>query len=471
MFRIFWVFFVATSLVVLGLWFFAPVHYIEYVSILSGSGYAGPVLKTIGMNRSIGMITWIIADFAHGLFYGVAASGLGFIMAYAIFRYAITVENREVESRSSVVLDKIGGPESAYVAVELKFYSMKTAFNLSDQSIKLQKYRGKIKVPGWATPYEIELLSILFEHRDWPSDVSDYHGTNLYEHSVSVWKYVAKTMKNNNIDPKSPTAQISRCLALTHDAGKILAYKKRDGAWEKISNRHEQLGPVVMRSIGSFWSMDAEVRKGLEKSAAILLNGDNPVITGVAVDTAVKAVRAADMFVTNKECMAHPDKPKEPGAAFNTSQAPNAVQHIDPQLIGRIFDSSIDTLIEKLKIGKNSGSKKAQINIEYKNMVFIDAITFVSHIIDSAETSGILGLQRPTSSVLSKDAKMILEALTKGGQLITKIKGKETGDLGLFSFKTSKVNLFNVVCIEWKWPQYIVDNQTENVVECAVKPV
>ncbi|PKY09773.1 hypothetical protein B1757_13310 [Acidithiobacillus marinus] len=476
MFRIFWVFWVAIVAVVVGLWILAPLHYIEYVTVLSGAGNANAVVKTIGMNQSIGTITWIVTDFFHGAFIAAPIALAGFVSAYSLYRYAQRVENNEVSSRQSSVFDRVGGDDSDYVATELRFHGIKTAYDMSDQSIKLRKAKGHIKTPEWATDYEQELLGILYEHRDWPTDVSGYHGSNLYQHSIEVWKHTARSLKRNNFDQNTPTAQVTRCLALTHDAGKIIAYRQKNGAWIKTSNRHEQLGLVVMRSISAFWRIDMETRKALEKSAAILLNGDNPVVTGVVVDTAVKLVRVADMFVTGRESTNQRSKVSERERQEGSAPSFNAPDQagiiaIDEQILARIMESSIETLMEKLKIGKKSGSKKAQINNGYKDMVFVDAVTFASHMIEAAENAGVMGLDKPSGEMLNSDAKMILRSMTKEGLLITKIKGKETGDLGLFSYKTSKTTLYNVVCIEWKWPQYIVDIQNEIVVECAIKPV
>lgn len=120
MFRIFWVFWVAIVAVVVGLWILAPLHYIEYVTVLSGAGDANAVMKTIGMNQSVGTITWIVTDFFYGAFRAAPIALLGFVSAYLLYRYAQRVENKEVSSRQSSVFDRVGGEKKKKVNNKLQ---------------------------------------------------------------------------------------------------------------------------------------------------------------------------------------------------------------------------------------------------------------------------------------------------------------------------------------------------------------
>jgi hypothetical protein len=472
--RISWVFTVGLIGVIIALWVFASPGYVANVAVLSGAGNAAAVLKTIGMDRTLGDLTWIIASFAHGFEMSLPATGLGAALAFGLFRHAVKIEDGDVASRSSNVVDRLGTGHSGYVGATLVFHGITTALDLSDQSLRLKRAAVKIAKAPWLTPFENEAISILAAHKKWPADVDGYHHETLMKHSIAVWKHAAKVVKANQYEQESETAAIARSLAIMHDIGKILAYQEKDGRWTKTSNKHEQLGLLVMRSMDSFWGMRLESRKKLEKAAAILLNGDTPVETGAIVDFAVKAVQTADMSVTAEELGRRKTRPGNDAGtraaiAATSDAATIEMGAIDRQIVAAVFHANKEAIIGELQVGKKSGSKKAIINSKYNDMVFIDASTFSNSMISALEENGITGLDRPRGNALTSDAKMILKTLAADGSIITCIGTEESGDLGTFSVTIPKNRIFSAVCLEWKWPDYLVAQTDEFNVECSIR--
>ena len=472
--RIVWVFMVGLAGIIIALWVLASPGYVANVAILSGAGDAAAVLKTIGMDRTIGDLTWIIASFAHGFEMSLPAAGLGAALAFGVYRHAMKLEDAEVASRSSIVVDRLGTEDSGYVGATLVFHGITTATNLSDQSLRLKRIPVKIAKAPWLTPFENEAISIFAAHKKWPADVEGYHHETLMKHSIAVWKHAAKVVEANQYEQESEAAAIVRSLAIIHDIGKILAYQEKDGKWIKTSNKHEQLGLLVMRSMDSFWGMRLESRKMLEKAAAILLNGDTPVETGAIVDFAVKAVQTADMSVTAEELgRRKATQGNEADARVPIAAKKDATTMemgvIDRQIVTAVFHANKEGIIDELQVGKKSGSKKAIINSKYNDLVFIDSSTFSNAMIAALEENGITGLDRPRGNALTSDAKMILKTLAADGSIITSIGTEESGDLGTFSVTVPKNRIFSAVCLEWKWPEYLVAQTDEFNVECSIR--
>jgi hypothetical protein len=102
-------------------------------------------------------------------------------------------------------------------------------------------------------------------------------------------------------------------------------------------------------------------------------------------------------------------------------------------------------------------------------MVFIDSSTFSNAMITALEENGITGLDRPRGNALTSDAKIILKTLAADGSIITSIGTEESGDLGTFSVTVPKNRIFSAVCLEWKWPDYLVAQTEEFNVECSIR--
>ena len=474
MFRIIWVFLVGLAGIIIALWVFASPGYVANVAVLSGAGNAAAVLKTIGMDRTLGDLTWIMASFAHGFEMSLMAAGLGAALAFGLYRHAVKIEDAEVAGRSSRVVDRLGAGHSDYVGATLVFHGITTALDLSDQSLRLKRTAVKLARAPWLTPFENEAISILAAHREWPADVDGYHQETLMKHSIEVWKRVAKAVKANQYEQESETAATARSLAIIHDIGKILAYQKKDGKWIKTSNKHEQMGLLVMRSMNAFWGMRLENRKNLEKAAAILLNGDTPVETSAVVDFAVKTVQASDMSATAEELGRRRTRAgNDAGAQASMDATTDAMTMltgtIDRQIVIAVFHAHREGIISDLQVGKKSGSKKAIINSKYENLVFVDSASFSNAMISALEENGITGLDRPRGNALTSDAKMVLKTLASDGSIITKIGTEESGDMGTFSVAVPKNRIFSAVCLEWKWPDYLVAQTEEFNVECSIR--
>lgn len=104
---------------------------------------------------------------------------------------------------------------------------------------------------------ELALMEILSAHRNWTCDPQQHHSdAGLLDHSV----YVAK--KLNDL---SEGHKLSKIIGLSHDIGKIIAYrpKKKNGEieWESVTNLHAKLSAQIVRMLPEFKKLDYNDRR------------------------------------------------------------------------------------------------------------------------------------------------------------------------------------------------------------------
>jgi len=446
--RIVWLFLVGAATTILLVWAFIPAHVIANMAILSGAGNPSAVLRTIGMSRSWGSLTWILAMFFDGATLNALFSGIGIAAVLVLHFLAKREEDRDVSSRKTLIEDHPGGEGTSYVASYMNFHSLPTAYRPETQGVYFAKTKVNVK-QDWITPLEKELLGILAAHPDWPADVYGYHKESLYQHSLNVWKKTIQICKQEGIDKNSTKGMLSRQLALIHDLGKLIAYQEQDGKWIKVSNRHEQLSLNVLRTTAAFWELPIEYRHQLEMAGACLLNHYNPLEEDPAVLTAIRIVKKSDPLATAES--------HNPSASYSATDASShqetstaEADGVDPRpFYIKLFPSLKDDIIEGLRTGMKSGPKKSVALADFPDTVFVDADTFLIRYLKACEENGL-----PKLSGSDTDAsRTLLQLLLENKKILTTFRTVEARNDGIVSLKTSDLNLPRCICIEYNWPK------------------
>lgn len=105
-----------------------------------------------------------------------------------------------------------------------------------------------------------ELLEVLLAHPFWSADPDGHHAdVDLDKHSVEVAKRMAE------LAPEDPLAM---SIGLSHDIGKLLAYKKKEtksgeSYWVRRTQNHDILSSQIIRSMDSFKLLSEDDRATL----------------------------------------------------------------------------------------------------------------------------------------------------------------------------------------------------------------
>lgn len=103
-----------------------------------------------------------------------------------------------------------------------------------------------------ASIFEREILAA-YRMSAIPADVDGYHGTSLFEHSLSVWRRAVELYGIRSLES---------ITAACHDAGKLLTINRSsDGVgWTRTTPQHEAYNAEAVRRIPSFWKITKNER-------------------------------------------------------------------------------------------------------------------------------------------------------------------------------------------------------------------
>lgn len=464
MIRLIWLLFVGCFVTIASLWALLPATTVAKLAILSGTGSPGAVLHTIGMSRAGGSLTWILAMFGAGLITNGALAATGAAIVLGLFAYARRVEDKEVQSRRLIVEDHPGGQDSPYVACQMFFHKLPTALQTDMQAIRFRRATVRLR-HDWVTPLEKELLGIFAAHQDWPADTKGYHAETLYQHTLSVWKRAIKICQQDGVAPQAPKARLARQLALLHDAGKLIAYREQNSVWIRVSNRHEQLGLNVLRSLAAFWAMEVAERHRLELAANMLLNGYAPMEREPEIEASIRIASIADNLAMRDEHQ----KAGGPSTASPQAQAAvseEAQEKLEKLYVG-MFDSFRQDILEDLRIGQSAGPNKAVAIADFPGLVFVDAATFTSRYLALCESNGIDSLATSKEEAKNK----LLNILAKNKLLKTELGATKSRLDNTYILKTKGVSLTKCICISYQWPKALKELVDSEQQEYTLKGV
>jgi len=116
---------------------------------------------------------------------------------------------------------------------------------------------ARAKNEGWYCRSAMEVISILSAYRQWPASINGHLSREggLYEHSFFVLGLMLEQAKEG-MDRREIAL-----IALSHDLGKLLTYRKNASGWEKTGMYHDVLSGAIIKEMDlSEFSEDAARR-------------------------------------------------------------------------------------------------------------------------------------------------------------------------------------------------------------------
>ncbi|MDT8992853.1 hypothetical protein RQP54_18410 [Curvibacter sp. APW13] len=232
-------------------------------------------------STSSALMNLVPSQVYHQWIYLVAGVLVGVIARFAVANWA---KQPKVDAASKVsVTDEAGG---RYTMHGVPFAHAPHAPKLVIADVS--------DVPGIeaASLIEVELLGA-YRAGGRPADVDGYHGVSLFEHCLSTWRKAVET---------NGPCTLEAILALAHDAGKLITFvPANDGAWKRLSPKHESYNAEVVRRLPSFFAIPKEERD-LLMLALGYMEGDVAAkdVPDVVV-TAVEHVHILDIKATSTE--------------------------------------------------------------------------------------------------------------------------------------------------------------------------
>lgn len=226
------------------------------------------------------MVSLIPAQLAWAAPYLAAGAVAGLLARFAVFRWQRPAPAPDAKV---VVVDEAGGRYAMYGV----------GFAHAPQAPKLAVVDvSDVDGIDRASLIEEELLGA-YRAGGHPADVLGYHGVSLFAHCHAVWRRAAQAHGDCSLES---------LLALAHDAGKLLTFTRAtDGAWVRLSPRHEMYSAEAVRRLPSFWRLPGAERdlvlRALHYMAGAVAAKDAPA----AVITAVQRVRVLDVRTTAAE--------------------------------------------------------------------------------------------------------------------------------------------------------------------------
>lgn len=287
------------------------------------------------------------------------------------------------------------------------------------------------------TPLEKQIFLLLYQYRDWPADVTGYHGTSLFFHTLRAWCL--------GVD-KAGYGSDTALLAASHDLGKILAYEKvspskdstdNSPSFQRVSIRHSLLSPTVLRRIPAFSDLPLARRHDLLLCLSLQsrVPGAAPEVSSPEHTTVVRQALATDVQSTKTEVQE------------STQRAENSSS--DDSILDLLVQACNDQLLNKITTLNINRSKNAAGNIDglswlSGNAVLIDRRKIRSIFRDILDNDTVerlrlsidtMGNQHPADSTITA-------ALVQGG-FITASYYSETSDDFVFNFRSGSTTLRN----------------------------
>lgn len=203
-------------------------HGVDQAKIMAREG-TGVVMATLVVDQ----LHWSIRFIGFGVFFGL-------LSRFAVWHWVRPEHNPKIKSSTR---DEAGGIYSVY---GLAFSHAPTIphWPITDVS--------EVKGLAEASVIEREMLAA-YRKSGLPADVDGYHGTSLFEHSLSVWQRAVEQYGARSLES---------IIAVCHDAGKLLTITRNpDGeGWTRTTPAHEAYNAESVRRIPSFWKIPSAER-------------------------------------------------------------------------------------------------------------------------------------------------------------------------------------------------------------------
>ena len=326
----------------------------------------------------------------------------------------ILAKSKSVSEGNSVIQDSFGG----------RLIMVNNSFHHKAPGPRYKITQMDISAEG-ITQFEHDALGVIASYGDIPADTIGAHQTSLLEHTVNVWKEAIKQFGVGSLESM---------LAVSHDIGKILAYKKdSNGQWIRVSNKHQQQSLIVVRNLPGFMQLDEPVRRDLIQSLTCLQTGWVPKNLADRLKAAVKSAKFFDMKSGVNESKAADEK----------------MVGVDLALLSELIKENLPSILDEMNINRSLNASDYVEGIYQKSnkVIFISGKSMRKNLAKCLPEEIVKTLRLKVATTgIHPSHEIILNALKSIGDLVFAINDVRSEN-GVYRIRSGSLRLNGMIAL------------------------